>query len=195
MKKEEEDKGFLKGSRTVKNGSNPSIYKAWRRKENEKRKKKKTYGSRTQPCSKTSQFMELCPQTCINTGFLNTVPTFVHNHFTFLFALEEESINEFFSTKKTLEKEEDNALFSKVYIFSRTNYNLPSAKTLSAMTSLLSWQNIFILMADYKLSSSSSKNSKNNPKKTPKIPPSPSSKKSPAALHILLFLSHIFYFY
>jgi hypothetical protein len=78
--------------------------------------------------------MELCPQTSINTGFLNAVPTFIHNHFTFLFALEEESINEFFTTKKTLEKEEDNALFSKVYIFSRTNYNLLSAKTCSAIT-------------------------------------------------------------
>ncbi len=78
--------------------------------------------------------MELCPQTSINTGFLNTVPAFVHNHFTFLFALEEGSINEFFSTKKTLEKEEDNALFSKVYIFSRTNYNLQLAKTCPAMT-------------------------------------------------------------
>ena len=32
MKKEEEDKGFLKGSRTMKNGSNPSIYKGLRRK-------------------------------------------------------------------------------------------------------------------------------------------------------------------
>ncbi len=40
----------------------------------------------------------------------------------------------FLVQKRTLEKEEDNALFSKVYIFSRTNYNLPSAKTLSAMT-------------------------------------------------------------
>jgi hypothetical protein len=81
--------------------------------------------------------MELCPQTSINTGFLNAVPTFVHNHFTFLFALEEGSINEFFSTKKTLEKEKDNALFSKVYIFSRTNYNLLPAKTWFAMTCLL----------------------------------------------------------
>ena len=74
-------------------------------------KKKKTYGSRIPPCSKTFQFMELCPQTSINTGFLYTIPTFVHNHFPFLFALEEGNINEFFSTKKTLKKEEDNALF------------------------------------------------------------------------------------
>jgi len=35
----------------------------------------------------------------------------------------------------------------------------------------MSWQNIFILMANYKLSSSSSKPSKKEPKKTPKIPP------------------------
>ncbi len=35
-KKEEEDNGFLKGSRTVKNGSNPSIYKALRGNENKK---------------------------------------------------------------------------------------------------------------------------------------------------------------
>ncbi len=85
MKEEEEDKGFLNGNRTVKNNSNPSIYKGLRKKVNEKRKKnrkRKTYGSRTPPCSKTFQFMEICPQTCINTGFLNTVPTFVHNHFT-----------------------------------------------------------------------------------------------------------------
>ena len=79
--------------------------------------------------------MELCPQTSINTGFLNTIPTFVHNHFPFLFALEEGSINEFFSTKKTLEKEEGNALFFPRPIFVvRINYNLLSAKTLSAMT-------------------------------------------------------------
>ena len=103
-------------------------------KRKKKQKRKRTDGSRTPPCSKTFQFMELCPQTSINTGFLNTVPAFVHNHFTFLFALEEGSINEFFSTKKTLEKEEDNALFSKVYIFSRTNYNLQLAKTCPAMT-------------------------------------------------------------
>ncbi len=34
----------------------------------------------------------------------------------------------FLVQKKTLEKEEDNALFSKVYIFSRTNYNLQLEK-------------------------------------------------------------------
>lgn len=33
----------------------------------------------------------------------------------------------------------------------------------------MSWQNIFILMADYKLSSSFSKNRKNNSKKTPQF--------------------------
>jgi len=37
MKKEE----GLKGNRTVKNGSKPSIYKGFQRKENEKRKKKR----------------------------------------------------------------------------------------------------------------------------------------------------------
>lgn len=58
---------------------------------------------------------------------------------------------------------------------------------------LLSWQNIFILMADYKLSSSSSKNPKNNPKKTPKIPPSPSPKKSLAALNPPLPFPHILF--
>ena len=36
MKKEEEDMGFLKGSRTAKNGSKPCIYKALRRNENKK---------------------------------------------------------------------------------------------------------------------------------------------------------------
>ncbi len=36
--------------------------------------------------------------------------------------------------KKTLKKEEDCAPLIKVYIFSRINYNLLSAKTLSAMT-------------------------------------------------------------
>ena len=39
MKKEEEDNGFLNGSRTVKNGSNSSIYKGLKRKVNEKSKK------------------------------------------------------------------------------------------------------------------------------------------------------------
>ena len=58
----------------------------------------------TYPYSKTFQYMESCPQTSINTGFLNAVPTFIHNHFPFLFALEEGNINEFFSTKKPLEK-------------------------------------------------------------------------------------------
>lgn len=51
----------------------------------------------------------------------------------------------------------------------------------------LSWQNIFILMADYKLSSSSSKNQKNNSKKISKIPPLHPLKKS-CCPHILLFL-------
>ncbi len=48
MKKEEEDIGFLKGSRTVKNGSNSSIYKGLRRKRKRKKKEKeednKIYG-------------------------------------------------------------------------------------------------------------------------------------------------------
>ena len=74
----------------------------------------RTDGSRIPPCSKTYQFMELCPQTSINTGLLHPIPTFVHNHFPFLFALEEGNINEFFSTKKTLKKEEDNAPSIKV---------------------------------------------------------------------------------
>ena len=39
--------------------------------------------------------------------------------------------------KKTLKKEEDNALFFKVYIFSRINYNLSPAKTLSAITAIV----------------------------------------------------------
>ncbi len=34
----------------------------------------------TYPYSKTFQYMESCPQTSINTGFLYTIPTFVHNH-------------------------------------------------------------------------------------------------------------------
>lgn len=38
MKKEEEDKGFLNGSRTIRNGSNSSIYKGLKR--NKKRKEK-----------------------------------------------------------------------------------------------------------------------------------------------------------
>ena len=40
MKKEEEDNGFLKGSRTVKNASNSSIYKALRRNENKKERRR-----------------------------------------------------------------------------------------------------------------------------------------------------------
>ena len=78
-----------------------------------KKEKRRIDGSSTL-CSKTFQYMELCPQASINTGFLYTIPTFVHNHFTFLFALEEGNINEFFSTKKTLKKEEDNAPSIKV---------------------------------------------------------------------------------
>ena len=39
MKKEEEDKRFFKGSRSVKDGSNSSIYKGLKRKVNEKSKK------------------------------------------------------------------------------------------------------------------------------------------------------------
>ena len=81
MKKWEEDKGFWKGSRTTMNRYKPSIYRVVIRKWSEKRKKrKKTYGSSI-PCSKTLQYMELCPQTSINTGFLYPIPTFVHNHF------------------------------------------------------------------------------------------------------------------
>ncbi len=62
---------------------NPVFTRLEEKKKTKKRiKKRKTYGSRIPPCSKTSQFMELCPQASINTGFLNPVPTFVHNHFT-----------------------------------------------------------------------------------------------------------------
>ncbi|RKI37133.1 hypothetical protein D7V86_23895 [bacterium D16-51] len=43
MKKEEEDIGFLKGSRTIKDGSNPSIYKGLRRKRKQKNKEKEEY--------------------------------------------------------------------------------------------------------------------------------------------------------
>lgn len=41
MKKEEEDKGCLKGSRTTMNGYKFSVYKGLRRKENKKTKEKR----------------------------------------------------------------------------------------------------------------------------------------------------------
>ena len=45
-------------------------------------------------------------------------------------------------------------------------YGMPK---ISFCKNTMSWQNIFILMADYKLSSSFSKNRKNNSQKTPQF--------------------------
>ena len=69
-----------------------------------------------------------------------------------------------------------------LYIFSRTY----SPKT-SFCKNTMSWQNIFILMANYKLSSSFSKTKKITLKKYPKIPHLHPIKKS-CCPHILLFL-------
>ena len=58
MKKEEEDNGHMKAAGLKRRGLMAAA----------------------SPCSKTFQYMEPCPQTSINTGFLYTIPTFVHNH-------------------------------------------------------------------------------------------------------------------
>lgn len=71
-------------------------------------------------------------------------------------------------------------------------YIFPCNHYCTEINIFLSWQNIFILMANYKLSSSSSKTTKNNPKKIPK---NPSSEQTPAAPTSSSSFSHIFLLY
>lgn len=70
MKKEEKDIGFLNGSRTIKDDSNPSIYMGFKRKSKQKKKEKEEEdGWITGNGSRTVYIYEEIPATPVLQGF------------------------------------------------------------------------------------------------------------------------------